>query len=251
MKDLTVIILTKNEEDVIVDAIKSVKDWVSEILVIDANSTDSTLELAEKLGAKAIKHPFKDFSDQRNFGILHAKTLWVLYLDADERLTDKFKLEVEDTIQTHQEFSPIGGYFINRKTYYYGKDWHFTDKVQRLFVRERFIEWYGQVHETPKIKGEFGEINEPIIHLTHRNLSQMLVKTNEWSEYEAKLRFDSSHPKLVPWRFIRVMITEFVNSYFKNKGYKNGTYGLIEAMYQAFSIFITYAKLWEIQEKKK
>ena len=78
----------------------------------------------------------------------------------------------------------------------------------------------------------------------------MLVKTNEWSEYEAKLRFNSSHPKLVPWRFIRVMATEFINSYFKNKGYKNGTYGLIEGLYQAFSIFITYAKLWEMQEKK-
>src|SRR3990167_4921987 len=114
MKDLTVIILTKNEEDVIVDAIKSAKDFAEEILIIDANSADSTLELAEKLGAKVIKHSFKDFSDQRNFGILHAKTSWILYLDADERLTDKFKLEVENTIQTHQEFSPIGGYFINR-----------------------------------------------------------------------------------------------------------------------------------------
>ena len=77
----------------------------------------------------------------------------------------------------------------------------------------------------------------------------MLRKTNEWSEYEAKLRLASSHPKLVPWRFVRVMVTEFFNSYVKNKGYKNGTLGLIEGLYQAFSIFITYAKLWEMQNK--
>lgn len=248
MKDLSVIIITKNEEDVIADSIKSAKDFASEILVIDANSTDKTTQIAQKLGAVVIKHQFKDFSDQRNFGFLHAISQWVLYLDADERLTDKFKSEVSNIIGNEKD--NFAGYFIKRKTFYYGKDWDFSDRVQRLFLRDKFVEWVGVVHETPKVKGEFGEIKSPIIHLTHRNLSNMIRKTNEWSEYEAKLRLNSSHPKLVPWRFIRVMTTEFFDSYINKKGYKNGTYGLIEAMYQAFSIFITYAKLWEMQNRK-
>jgi hypothetical protein len=94
------------------------------------------------------------------------------------------------------------------------------------------------------------QIESPIQHFTHRNLSQMVRKTNEWSLFEAKLRLESKHPQLAPWRFLRVMGTEFINSYVKNKGYKNGVYGLIEGMYQAFSIFITYAKLWELQQRK-
>ena len=247
MKKLTVIIITKNEEDVISDAVKSAKDIAEEILVIDANSTDRTSEWASKLGAKVIKHQFRDFSDQRNFGFLHAKSPWILYLDADERLTNEFKSEVSKLIDSNNE--AYAGFYIRRKTFYYGRDWNFIDRVQRLFLKDKFIEWFGVVHETPKVKGEFGEIKSPIIHLTHRNLSQMLRKTNEWSEYEAKLRLASSHPKLVPWRFVRVMVTEFFNSYVKNKGYKNGTLGLIEGLYQAFSIFITYAKLWEMQNK--
>lgn len=251
MLDLAVIIISRNDEDVIEDAIKSVNGFAKEVIVIDSNINDTTSKICQKNGAKVIKHPFKNFSDQRNYGILHTATQWVLYLDSDERLTREFKEEVEGLVKNHEEYSPHGGYFINRKTFYYGQDWHFQDHVQRLFLRNRFIEWIGVVHETPKIKGEFGYVNAPIIHLTHRNLSQMVRKTNEWSEYEAKLRFNNNHPSLASWRFIRVMVSEFVNSYFKNNGYKNGTYGLIEAMYQAFSIFITYAKLWEMQEKTR
>lgn len=251
MNQLTVIILSRNEEDVIGEAIASVKGWADEILVIDGLSTDTTQKIAVKHGATVLKHPFSDFSDQRNFGMDHAKTPWVLYLDADERATDSFKEEVGSIIDKSAADEGSAGYFVKRKTYYYGKDWGLIDRVQRLFVRNRFDGWKGIVHETPTVRGNFGEISSPILHYTHRNLSQMVEKTNSWSEYEARLRLASDHPVLVPWRFIRVMMTEFFNSYIKNGGYKNGTYGLIEAMYQSFSIFITYAKLWELQEKKK
>lgn len=250
MKDLTVIILTNNEEEVIEDAIKSIKGFADEILVIDSNSQDRTVQIARKEGVKVVIHALKDFSDQRNFAMLHATTKWVMYLDADERLTDRFKSELDERLKNFEEGSNIGGYFINRKTFYFGKDWEFTDRVQRIFLRSKFKEWKGIVHETPQIVGEFSEIKSPITHFTHRNLSQMVTKTNEWSEFEARLRFNASHPKLATWRFVRVMGTEFFNSYIKNKGFKNGTYGLIEAMYQSFSIFITYAKLWEMQNKK-
>lgn len=251
MKELTVIIISRADEDVVGDAIKSAKDFADEILVIDSNNNNETELIGKRLGARVIKHPFKNFSDQRNFAILHAKNPWVLYLDSDERLTPEFCKEVSVKIDSHSEADNINGYYITRRTYYYGKDWNFEDKVQRLFLKKHFVEWRGVVHETPIIKGEFGIIHSPIIHLTHRNLSQMVRKTNEWSEYEAGLRFESGHPRMVPWRFFRVMASEFFNSYIKNKGYKNGTHGLIEATYQSFSIFITYAKLWEMQEKRK
>ncbi|MDO8269235.1 MAG: glycosyltransferase family 2 protein [Candidatus Levybacteria bacterium] len=251
MKGLSVVILSKEDEDVIGDAIKSAIGFAEDVVVVDSNKNDKTRLISEKLKARVIKHNFKDFSDQRNYGILNVLTPWVLYLDSDERVTSEFKAEVEKIIKNYDEETGFGGFYINRKTYYYGQDWNFTDKVQRLFYRKKFIEWRGTVHETPIVKGGFGQIESPILHFTHRNLSQMVRKTNEWSEYEARLRLSGNHPALAPWRFLRVMVTEFFNSYIKHKGYKNGTYGFIEAMYQSFSIFITYAKLWELQEKKK
>lgn len=251
MNGITVIIPTKDDDDVIADAIRSTHGFADEVIVVDANQDNKTALVANKLGAKVIKHIFKNFSDQRNFGMDHALTPWVLYLDSDERLTDEFKKEVMQKVEFYNEDSNIAGFFIHRKTYFYGQDWNFTDKVQRLFYRKKFVEWSGTVHETPKVKGDFSEIKSPILHFTHRNLSQMVRKTNEWSEFEARLRLNSSHPPLVAWRFFRVMATAFIDSYIKNKGYKNGTYGLIEGIYQAFSIFITYAKLWELQNVSK
>ncbi len=248
--NLTIVIISKNESEVIANALKSTQGFADEVIVIDSLSIDNTVAIAEKFGAIVKKHAFKDFAEQRSIALSYIKTKWVFYMDADEELTEGFKKEVEHILKNREENSTIGGYFINRKTYYYGHDWHMTDSVQRLFVTQNLIGWYGKVHETPKITGEFGHILSPVLHFTHRNLSQMLQKTNEWSEYEAKLRFQVQHPKMEAWRFFRVMGSEFLRSYVKDKGYKNGTYGLIEAIYQAFSIFITYAKLWEMQNKQ-
>lgn len=250
MNNITVVILSQNDEDVIKDSILSAKELTENILVVDSNKNNLTYNVADKLKVKVVKNPFKNFADQRNFGLDYTTTDWILYLDSDERLTPEFIKEVKTTIENFNETDNIGGFFIRRKTFFYNHDWNFTDRVQRLFYRKRLVEWRGVVHETPNIKGEFGELSAPILHYTHRNLSQMVRKTNDWSEYEARLRFQENHPPLAAWRFIRVMVTEFLQSYIKNKGYKNGTLGFIEAMYQAFSIYITYAKLWELQQKK-
>jgi hypothetical protein len=79
----------------------------------------------------------------------------------------------------------------------------------------------------------------------------MVEKTNKWSVIEARLRFDAGHPPVVWWRFPRVMLQAFSNSYITQGGWKAGAVGLMESMFQAFSIFITYAKLWELQQDKK
>lgn len=244
---IDVIILTNNEEDVIEDALKSVKGWAENIIIIDAGSTDKTIEIAKKYKVHIFVNKFLDFSTQRNFGFKKAKSNWVLYLDADERVTEDFKKELLERIKNDKKVA----FKIKRKTYYFKKDWGMADSVARVFDAEKFIEWRGLVHETAFFNGEIGVVESPIEHFTHRNLEQMLVKTNNWSEFEAKLRFDAKHPKMSGWRFFRVMIGEFIRSYFKDRGYRNGTYGLIEAIYQSYSMFITYAKLWEMQNEKK
>ena len=78
----------------------------------------------------------------------------------------------------------------------------------------------------------------------------MVNKTIEWSKTEAQLRLSINHPKMTWWRFPRVMITAFLNSYIRQGGYKVGMVGLIESVYQSFSMFITYARLWELQNEK-
>ena len=79
----------------------------------------------------------------------------------------------------------------------------------------------------------------------------MLNKTIEWSSAEAMLRYNAGHPQMTWWRFPRVMLTAFFDSYIKQQGFRAGAIGLIESIYQSFSIFITYAKLWELQRNAK
>lgn len=247
---ISVLIITKNDEDVISDCIKSVKSFSEDIVVIDGGSSDKTIDIAKKLGVRVIENGFKNFSDQRNFALTFAKNEWILYIDSDERVTDKFILELKDKISNIQKDSDIAGFYVRRKTYFYGRDWHFSDKVERIFRKSRLKRWRGVVHETPEVEGNLGMINSPILHFTHRNFEQMVRKTNDWSEFEAQLRFKAGHPEMSLWRFPRVMISAFLDSYLRQGGYRNGAAGVIEAMYQAFSIFITYGKLWEMQNKK-
>lgn len=248
---ITAVIITANEEEVLEDCLKSLSGFADEIIVVDSESTDKTVSIAKKYNARIFSEKFKSFSHQRDLGLKHAKYDFIYYIDADERLTPEFKKEALSLVNAYNPLSNTAGYYVFRKTFYLNKDWGLFDKVQRLFYREKLSGWHGVVHETPIVAGEFEVISSPILHFTHRNLEQMLEKTNKWSIYEAELRYTSQHPVITWWRFPRVMIPAFFKSYIGQKGYKNGTAGIIESIFQAFSIFVTYAKLWELQNKTK
>lgn len=245
---LSVIVLTNNDEEVITDCLSSLKDQNWKVIVLDSYSTDKTQLLVKNEKIPIFKNHFEDFSSQRNFAMSLVKDDWILYLDSDEIATTEFKNEVNSVISGYEEGSPVA-YFIKRSNFFLGQEWGYIDRMQRLFRKDALNMWVGKLHETAKVNGKTGEISAPILHNTHRNLSQMLAKTNNWSAYEAELRLRAHHPKMTPWRFVRVMITGFLKSYIKEKGYRNGTKGVIESVFQAFSLFITYAKLFEMQQK--
>lgn len=247
---ISAIILTKNAETVIADCIDSLA-FCDEIIVVDDYSTDRTADIAKMMGASVYPYNNESFSKKRNLGLKKAKGKWVIYLDADERLSDDLRDKIEKIIDGKHDI--YAAYRLYRKNFYLGKhEWPVMEKLERLFKRSKLVEWYGELHESAKVDGEIGDIESGYIkHYTHQNLSSMLDKTIHWSKIEADLRFKAAHPKMSWWRFYRVMLTAFYDSYIKQKGYKIGTAGFIESMYQAFSMFITYARLWELQTKPK
>lgn len=249
MMQLTAIIIAKNEEEVIADALDSVS-FCDEIILVDNKSTDRTVEIAKRFNAKVVSEEGNNFSDFRNSGLKKAKGKWLLYIDADERVTPELKDSILEVITKKQ--NEYTAYKLKRKNFYLGNfEWPEVESISRLFKKDNLEEWYGELHESPKLTGDVGEIDGYLHHFTHRNLSYMLDKTNKWSEIESDLRISSHHPEMKWWRFPRVMLTAFVDSYIKQKGYKLGTPGLIESMFQSYSIFITYAKLWEKQQLTK
>ena len=260
---LSVIIIARNEEKKIEDCIKSVK-WADEIVVIDNASNDKTVKVAKKLGARVFdgkKEWILNYSALRNLGKKKVKGNWIFYVDADERVTFELKNEIQNILKIHLSetiglkkklaTSGYSAYAIPRKNIILGREmkyggWY-PDYVKRLFLKEDLRKWEGKLHEEPVFEGYMKHLKEHLIHIKHDNLEEMVEKTNKWSVLEAKMLYDSGHPKMAWWRFIRIMLTELWIRLIKNKGFMDGPEGVIYSFYQMWSKFITYAKLWELQ----
>jgi|SRR5581483_2652938 len=247
---ISAIVLTKNEEAMIADCIDSLS-FCDEIIVVDLQSIDKTIEIAKRMGAKTVLTNLESFSARRNLGAKTSKYKWILYVDADERVCKELQQEIITSVLSKKE-SPFSAYSIKRKNYYLGNFlWPQEEAFLRLFQKNKLLGWEGLLHETASVEGEVSTLDSYLVHYTHRDLEQMLNKTISWSQIEADLRLQANHPKMSWWRFPRVMMSAFFDSYIRQKGYKVGTAGFIESIYQSFSMFITYARLWELQQGKK
>lgn len=248
---LSVVIITKNEEQLIADCIRSVS-FADEVVVVDSESTDKTVSIAEKLGARVFSKKFTTYAHQRTAALNYVKGTWVLYIDADERVSDELKHEILRVTADRKSATVKSAYIIARKNFYLGTyEWPKIEYLERLFLKEHIVRWEGDVHEHAIHKGDIGTIDHPILHYTHRSLELMTEKTNIWGDVESDMLIKANHPSMNELRFIRIMVTKFLDSYIKQSGWKIGTAGLIESMYQAYSYFIIYAKLWEKQNKLK
>lgn len=247
---LSIVIIAKNEEKNISDTITSGK-FADEVLVIDTGSTDKTINIAKKFGARIVETKGGSFNDWRNVGLKNALGKWIFYLDSDERITPNLQNELISIANNPTHFV---AYAVPRRNFIFGKEFKFSnqypDYQKRFLLKEKIKLWKGAVHEEPVFEGELGYLKNPLIHHKHDNLFDMVEKTNKWSAIEAKLLYDANHPPMAWWRFFRIMGTELWSRLILEKGYKDGPEGVIYAFYQMFSRFITYAKLWEMQLKK-
>lgn len=247
---ISAILITKNEEEKINRCLKSVV-WADEIIVVDTGSTDKTIEKAKRFTSKVYSQKGGSYSDWRNFGLSKSSCEWVFYIDSDEECPNSLK---EEILSSAKDSSGCSLYVIPRRNIILGKELKYggwwPDYVKRIFKRTDLDGWKGDLHEEPVFSGKMGYLKQPLIHYKHDNLLEMLVKTNKWSEVEAKLMFDSNHPPMNIPRFITAMTRELWKRMVSEKGFMDGSVGVIYSIYQMYSKFISYAKLWEMQQKK-
>lgn len=246
LKKITAIIIAKNAAKEIIPALESLK-FTDEIIVVDNGpSTDKTLEIAKKYKAKIVHSVSDNFAAWRNEGAEAASGDWLLYIDSDERVNLRLASEIKRVIKT-EDFAaftiPRYEIFLGKHLEYWGDSY-----VLRLIKKDKLKKWVGRLHEQPQINGNIGTLRNSLLHLSHKNIDEKVLNTLEWSRSEAKMLLDSDHPTMVGWRFIRVILTEFWYR-FKRGLWRDGTEGWIEIIYQMFSVFLTYARLWEMQRK--
>ena len=189
------------------------------------------------------------FADWRNEGFQKATSDWILYVDSDEEVSQNLKNEILLGV-SHQP-SAISAYAIPRRNFIFGKEFkhggQWPDYVKRLFVKSKFKGWKGELHEEPVYEGSLDHLSNPLIHHKDISISEMVEKTNEWSEIEAKLMFEAGHPKMNFFRFFTAGFREFWLRMIKQIAFLDGKEGIIYALYQVYSRLISYSKLWEMQ----
>ncbi len=234
------------------DCLESIK-WADEIILIDSGSTDKTIEIAKKFGAKVIEVPSKklEYAKWRNKGLETAKGDWVLYLDADERVTPELKKEILQIISLKKP--QHWAYAIPRRNFLLGKELRWggwwPGYVKRLYKRDKLKKWQGELHEEPVFEGKLGHLKEPMIHLQPKSIEPMLEKSIKWSKIEAKLLHQANHPPVTWWRILRMGATTLFDRLIKKQGFRDGTEGWIESIYQSFHTMIIYMQLWEMQQQ--
>lgn len=251
MAKLSAIVITKNEQEMIADCLISL-EFADEIIVVDTGNTDETNSIAREHGAIVVDSNGNDYSHFRNAGLKAATGDWVLYIDADERVTPLLRTEIQQILDRPRD--KTGAYALVRNNIFLGKAMSYggwgNDYVLRLFPKGNLHSWHNALHEQPEYTGKLFKLANPLIHFSHRDLSSMLDKTLEFTAYEAKLRYDVNHPKIVPWRIARVMFTEAWKRFIVLQAWKDGPEGVIDGLFQVFNTFVIYSRLWELQQAK-
>ena len=245
-QQLSVVILTKNEERNVADCLKSVA-WADELIVLDSYSDDATVRVARENGARVVQHPFENWAVQRDYGLRIPENEWVFFVDADERGTSELGQEVREVIQRD---SPVG-WWVPRRNYIWGKwirhaGW-FPDYQLRLLRRDKArYDPTRAVHEVVILEGEEGFLEHTLTHYNYDTVAQFLSKQDFYSQYEAGILLKQGiRPK--PYTFLLQPVREFWRRYVKLEGYKDGGHGLILSALLGYYTFLTYLRLWHLR----
>jgi len=245
MTKLSVVIIAHNEEGIIQHCLDSVKQIADEIIVVDSNSDDRTVEICRTNGCKVFHRAFDGYGTQKQFAVDQAINDWILSVDADEVLTKELQKEI---IKIKTDPTGNAGFKIPFALYYMGKilkhggighEYHL-----RLFNRNKGKFTQVPVHEGIKVNGNIGSLKGKIIHYSYRNLSHQLDKINRYSSQAAQGYTDKGKSFSKYWVVLKFPIS-FFTIYIIKKGFLDGYAGFLWSFLGAMYASIKVAKTIE------
>lgn len=249
MDNVTVVILTKNEEEHIVDVIKNAQKLTDKVLIVDSGSTDKTVYLAEKFMAKVVYRAWdNDFSAQRNFALKYVDTEWVLYLDADERMTNELIDNIKKEISKNKNYQ----YSFYREIRSFGFRYKYgvfkPDEVIRIFKTNSVI-WKNKVHEHPVCRSKKKVLSGMVIHYTYKNWQHWLDKAGNYTTIWAEDNFANGKRTTPVSAFVHAFYG-LIRAYFIQLGFLDGWAGVFSSLQHFFYTLLKYLKLYELQKNK-
>lgn len=244
---ISVIIITGNEEKNIDECLNSVK-WADEIILVDSESSDKTVEIAKKYTDKVYIKKWENFSAQKSFALDKTNNNWVLSIDADERAAPALADEI-----VNKDLSVAVGYYIRRENYFLGKlikgcGWG-NDYQLRLFNKSKTRLSENLVHEGFVVDGKRAKLNNTIIHFTNKNLYHAIEKANKYSSLEALEKHKTK--KVSVFSILFKPLFELYQHFIARKGYKDGVYGFLVSLIHALTKLMVLSKIWELNHKNQ
>lgn len=249
---LSTVILTRNEEKNIEQAVQSVS-FSDEIIVLDDNSTDETVQIATKLGCKVLKRALEgDFAGQRNYAMEQAKGDWILFLDSDEEVTPHLKSEIMNLLKkdSHHEL-----FFIKRQDEFWGKKLRHGELEKATntgfirLVKKGSGVWKNKVHEEFVTASPVGRLNNFIHHKPHKNITEFIESVNYYSTIKARELYDEGKRTNI-LEIIFLPFFKFNYTYIMKAGFLDGPAGFVYSFLMSFHSFLVRAKLYQYEHIK-
>jgi len=247
MNKISVTVITKDEEKNISDCLKSV-EWADEIIVVDSESTDRTVDLAKQFTDRIFIRKWEGYVPQKRYALSLASNEWVLSLDADERITPELKDEIFSLLP-----GEVDGYKIRRKNFLMNKEitscgWE-KDYQLRLFKKDMTDLNERLVHEKFVAQGKIDTLKNPMIHYTFSSFSEYFSKINHYTSLKAQ-ELIQKKKRVGAWTIFSHTVSAFFAFFIIRRGFKDGIYGLIISLLHSVSTMMNYVKLWELQNRK-
>ncbi|MBI5682752.1 MAG: glycosyltransferase family 2 protein [Deltaproteobacteria bacterium] len=245
MQKISVTIIALNEEENIRACLESVK-WADEILVSDSGSSDRTVAICKEYGSQVFIDSWYGFGKQKNLIAGRAKNRWILNIDADERVTDGLKAEIEQVLTAND----CEGYYIPRKNFF-GNKWirycgWYPDYNLRLYRKDKGVFNERAVHEAVQINGKISYLKNHLEHYTYRDISDYLKRMDRYSTLAAEEMFKKGRQIGLLGLVLKPCLT-FLKIYFFKRGFLEGYTGLVLSGLYASYTLSKYAKLREMQ----
>ncbi len=247
---LSVVVITKNEELNIGPCLSSVHNWADEIIIVDDESTDKTVEIAEKYADKVFHRRMDNEGTHRNWSYAQAKNEWVLSLDADEYASEELKEEISAVLPNtkfHTFSIPLRNYI--GKYWVQHSGWYPAGKL-RMFMKSRFKYEEVQVHPRVFIDGETGHLTKDIVHKGYPDFEHFLASLNRQTTLEAQKWIDTGRHMSLGHAIWRTM-DRFPRSFLRKKGFKDGFIGFMIGFFASLYQVMSYAKYWELKNNNK
>lgn len=239
---ISLLMITKNSDGLLEKSLYSVKGLVDEMVIVDDNSSDNTLQIAKKFKARIFRRHDVNLGTQRLFGLSKCRSEWILMLDADEVISEKLKKEIAlstTKVRTRNDivgyYVPYQNHFLGKPIYHGGEDY----KILRLFKKKSAHIPESLIHEHVKVEGKIGELKEKIYHHSYRTLQQTYMKFTDYAKREARRKL-SAGEKTNLKKIIFYPLHMFWSRYIKDRGYKDYSLRILLDLGFAYMEWLTY-----------